>query len=79
MRRAIQAAHEISYSDFCRACAVSESALSNYETGRNLPSVALLLRIRQKFGTTTDYVYSGSVEGLPAIVTREIAKLNGAE
>ena len=54
---------------------ISSSALSNYETGTNLVPPRLVVRMKEKFGVTTDYVYAGSLEGLPKEVAKEIAKL----
>ena len=76
-RLALKEVYGVSHAEFCRAMDITASALSNYETGTNLVSPRLLVRMKQKFGVTTDYVYTGSLEGLPKEVAKEI--LSGVE
>ena len=77
-RLALKEAYGITHAGFCRTMGITPSALSNYETGTNWVSPPLLIRMKEKFGVTTDYVYTGSLEGLPAEVAKEIAKLESA-
>ena len=77
-RLALKEAYGLSHADFCRTMDITASALSNYETGTNWVSPRLLVRMKKKFGVTTDYVYTGSLEGLPRELVKEIAKLESA-
>lgn len=74
-RLAVQAAHNITHREFCETCRLGASTLSSYETGACWPSPLLLMRLKRVYGITSDYVYTESLEGLPTIIRKEIAKL----
>ena len=45
--------------DFARFLGVTQGQLSKVEKGKLAPSVEVLLRLRERFGTSTDWILTG--------------------
>lgn len=52
---------------------VSSSALANWENGFRVPDVFAMVRMWEKTGITLEWVYAGSVRGLPYELADSIA------
>ena len=50
---------------FAAALGVSPTAYGNYELGKRLPDAAMLVRLLAKSGIGADWVYAGSLAGVP--------------
>lgn len=45
--------------DFARFLGITQGQLSKVEQGKLAPSVEVLLRLRERFGTSTDWILTG--------------------
>jgi transcriptional regulator with XRE-family HTH domain len=66
---------------FAATLGVTATAYGNYEKGDRLPDAAMLVRLLEKSGIGPDWVYAGSLAGVPfdlAEVLREKAAEVGA-
>ena len=53
---------------------VSRSALANWENGGRLADVLAMLRLRERYNVPLDYIYAGSMYGLPFDLAHEISR-----
>lgn len=44
---------------------VSRTTWSNWEQGEKLPDPVVMVRLKERFGVTLDWIYSGDARGLP--------------
>lgn len=51
----------LSRSELGRQLGISTYAVGMYETGQNIPSPALSIKIAQAFGVTVDYLLTGDI------------------
>jgi transcriptional regulator with XRE-family HTH domain len=59
-----------------RALAVTQPRWNNWERGIRLPDPAVMAEFALKFGVRTDYIWCGSLIGMPADLQARIVELN---
>ena len=64
LRQAIKAV-DATQSEVARALGISPSKLGNWLRGDNYPDIMALVRLRNRYGITLDWVLAGAVAGLP--------------
>jgi len=62
----------LSQRELAKAITVSSGSIGNWEAGERTPDITAMLRLRAKFGVTTDYIYAGSMIGLPGDIQAKI-------
>ena len=62
--RLVRKSHGLSQSELARKCGFSVTALSNWENGRQRPSIAFAANIIDEFDLTLDYLYMGRMHTL---------------
>ncbi len=76
MRIAIlRASQGMSQAKLAHKIGVSTSAVGMYEQGRREPSLALVVRLAQTFGVTTDYLLTGQMSLCRSPETRQAENL----
>ena len=58
--------------EFASVLGISASAVGMYEQGRREPSLGLLVRLAQEFGTTTDYLLMGETPDSDPLAALEL-------
>ena len=61
--------------ELARRIGVSASAIGMYEQGRRAPSLGLLVRLAEEFGTTTDYLLMGEISASDPPATPELPSI----
>jgi transcriptional regulator with XRE-family HTH domain len=72
---------EITQDSLASAIGVTRAALANWEQRERLPSVAAMVRLFQRFGVSLDWIYGGTLTGVPyglAALLEEAAQELGA-
>ena len=64
-----------SQAELARRIGVSASAIGMYEQGRREPSLGLLVRLAEEFGTTTDYLLMGEISASDPPATPELPSI----
>lgn len=60
--------------EFCSEIEVAKNVYNPFERGRRRISIDVALKIKQRFGITTDWIYAGDPKGLPAEVYSRIRR-----
>ena len=55
----------LSAKEVCEAINVQQNTYSQWEHGKSVMDVAAAARMKQRFGITLDWIYSGDPSGLP--------------
>lgn len=58
--RTLRTERKLTQDEVSRAMGITKAAYGYYETGRNLPSVEILLKLSKYYGVTTDYLLGQS-------------------
>ncbi|MCB9943477.1 MAG: helix-turn-helix transcriptional regulator [Geminicoccaceae bacterium] len=69
---ATRRALELTQEQLAEQVGVSRGALGNWEQGTRLPDPATMLRLRQRYGVTLDWIYGGDPSGLPQRLASKI-------
>ena len=64
-----------SQAELARRIGVSASAIGMYEQGRREPSLGLLVRLAEEFGTMTDYLLMGEISASDPPATPELPSI----
>ncbi|MBB4268186.1 helix-turn-helix domain-containing protein [Roseospira visakhapatnamensis] len=62
---AARAATGLNDKDFCDAIGVTQSRYANWKAGSHAVPPDIAARMKQRFGITTDWIYTGDPSGLP--------------
>jgi len=54
----------LTQAEFAKAIGSSQGALGQYEVGMRRPAIEIGLRIRDRFGTSLDFLYAGDISAL---------------
>lgn len=74
--RATREALGLTQAEFCRRCAISPSAYSNWETMQShRPDLESALHLKAAFRLTLDWIYCGDPSGLPRTLIAKLVKL----
>ncbi|WP_375453754.1 helix-turn-helix transcriptional regulator [uncultured Methylobacterium sp.] len=60
---------------FAELYGFTHSQWNNYETGLSRPKPDDALRLKQKFGITTDWIYDGTVSMMPLYLVERMAAI----
>ena len=51
--------YDCNQAEFSRICGVTQAQLSKYERGRSIPPLEVLLRLKNRFGKSIDWIVTG--------------------
>lgn len=65
----------LSQAEFCRQAGIAANSYNQYEKGKRRLNLDAGLRMCERFGYTLDWIYRGTLDGLPSGLAERIRPL----
>jgi len=69
----VAVAPDVSQSEFCRVLRVGKSQWNQFETGERKITTEVALKLKHRYGVTTDWIYDNDPSQLPFDLHQKIA------